>query len=219
MVLSARTNILNQFDFNVNARFSPYQTNDQGRTINQGIGGLFPFDMNSFNATVRTSIRSGNRNGPSRPAMGTGGSYGNSFGQNDYNDPFQADRNAFNTPVGYADFAIPWSLDLDMTYALTQTGLSTSRRTLINAGFDFNLTPMWKVQGRTGYDFIEDKMVTTNITILRDFHDWEMSLNWSPFGQFQSFQFRLNLKTGPLREILRLQTPKADIRNRFRDTF
>ena len=126
--------------------------------------------------------------------------------------PFRSEYR--NTPVGYADFAIPWSLSADFTYSISKFLLNTTKRAIVNTSLDFNLTRMWKVQGRTGYDLVQGEVVTTNITILRDFHDWEMGFNWTPFGTFASYQFDLHLKTGPLKDLLRLRVPQQD--NRYR---
>ena len=42
-----------------------------------------------------------------------------------------------------------------------------------------------------------------------------MGFNVTPFGRFASFQFDLRLKTGPLRDILKLRMPQSDIPDRF----
>ncbi len=217
--LSARTSLRNnQVSLNLTSQFSPYALSEEGRTLgtSQWHAAGSPLRLTSLRVTATTRFSSNNRGGQQRPFAGSGSKYGQGYREEDgsFVDPFNTDVN--NTPVGYADFAIPWSLSLDLTYSLSKPALVTTRRAILNTGFDFNLTPNLKIQGRSGYDFIEHEVVTTNISILRDFHDWQMSLNWAPFGQFQSFQFDLHLKTGPLRDILRLRSPKSDIRNRFR---
>ena len=92
-----------------------------------------------------------------------------------------------------------------------------TRSTILNADFDFNVTPNWKVQGRSGYDFKEDEFVTTEINILRDFDCWEMRIRWVPFGQYQSYGFDLYVKSGRLRDLLRIRQPRAEVRDRFRN--
>ncbi len=120
-----------------------------------------------------------------------------------------------NLPAEYADFSIPWSLSLDFTYGVTKTGANTIRRAIINTTFDFSLTPNWKVASRTGYDFDRQEMVTTNISLARDFDCWQMSFNWVPFGSYQSWGFDLHVKSGHLRDLLRIRQPKSDVRDRF----
>ena len=133
----------------------------------------------------------------------------------------------YNTPIGYADFAIPWSLNLNLSYSVSERLNSRNpsdgsvivrdpvQRATVNAGFDFSLTPNWKVQGRTGYDIVNGEMVLTNFAILRDLDCWQMSFNWVPFGPYQSYSFDLHVKSGVLRDILRLRQPRQDVRDRF----
>ena len=114
----------------------------------------------------------------------------------------------------YADFSIPWSVSFDATYGLT-SGLFTSRRFVVNSGFDFSLTPRWKIQGQTGYDVTLGQISTTNLAVLRDFDCWELSFQWIPFGAYTSYGFTLQVKSGKLRELLRIQQPRQDVRGRF----
>ncbi|MGA7306706.1 MAG: putative LPS assembly protein LptD [Rhodothermales bacterium] len=214
LTISARTRVLDRFDFNLNARMSPYATDSLGGDIDRYASGLFRLTNLSF--TARTSFSGGRGGSPSRPYSGMGSSYGagNVFSGTDATaaalSPFRSDYQ--NTPVGYADFAIPWSLSADFTYSLSKFLLKTTKRAIVNTSVDFNLTPLWKVQGRTGYDLVRGEIVTTNITFLHDFHDWEMGFNWTPFGTFASYQFDLHLKTGPLKDLLRLRVPQQDNR-------
>ncbi|MDX1531097.1 MAG: hypothetical protein R3362_06190, partial [Rhodothermales bacterium] len=68
---------------------------------------------------------------------------------------------------------------------------------------------------RSGYDFEDMEITTTSLSILRDLHCWEMSLNWVPFGDYKSFGFSIYVKSGHLRDLLRLDVPKQDVRGRF----
>jgi hypothetical protein len=117
------------------------------------------------------------------------------------------------------DFSIPWSLNLDFTYGITKGSLSSIRRAIINTTFDFSLTPNWKVSSRSGYDIELGRMATTNIALARDFDCWQMSFNWVPFGLYQSWGFDLHVKSGHLRDLLRIRQPKSDVRDRFGSLF
>jgi lipopolysaccharide assembly outer membrane protein LptD (OstA) len=85
----------------------------------------------------------------------------------------------------------------------------------VNTSFDFSLTPNWKITGRSGYDFELGRVVTTNLALARDFDCWQMAVTWIPFGEYQSWGFDLHVKSGHLRDLLRLRQPKSDVRGRF----
>ena len=220
--LNARTRILDRFDLRLNSTFSPYRlNNERSREINSYVFGFSPFRfarLTRLSLTASTSLRS--RRGQQ------GQSYSTSRFDNSLNaletsfaqplrsgDPYNT--TVTRTAVGYADFAIPWSLNLNFSYNLSKPYAKIDRRAILNASFDFNLTPKWKIQGKSGYDFIQDEVVLTNVAILRDFDCWVMSINWIPFGAYQSYSFELRVKSGHLSQFLRLRQPRADVKGRF----
>lgn len=221
---SARTRLFDTFDLRANAIFSPYALDTSGtRQISRFLlqDGFRFARLTQFSLNMGTSFQSRRTDG-GRPATppraeyspSTAGIPGGDLPYDPDYEPFDAPY--YNTPVGYADFAIPWSLRLDFSYGFTESLLrDTSPRAILNASFDFNLTPNWKVQGRSGYDFAESEMVLTNLSILRDFDCWQMSFSWVPFGPYQSYSFDLHVKSGHLRDILRLRQPRSDVKGRF----
>ncbi len=220
--LNARTRIAGNLSLNMGATFSPYALNaEETRTVNRFLFSdrpWLPVRPTLFRMSLNTSFQS-KRTGPERPfnrlrsrdlPAGAGIPGGTPFSGND----------AFRSPYSgaldsYADFAIPWSLRLDLSYNYSKL-LSDARRTAaLNAQFDFNLTPDWKIQGRSGYDFEARKLIYTSVSVFRDFDCWEMAINWVPFGPYQSYSFDLHVKSGQLRDLLRLRQPRSDIRGRF----
>lgn len=216
--LSLRTNVLGKVDVDLSSAFSPYQVNSLGRLVDESALSLSsPFGrMTSTNITMRTSLRSKRGAGDrplttpraglvqNQPSFGTSNPLGSSsILQNTY---------GMSTTT---DFSIPWSVNMDFTYGLTKTGVSTIRRAIVNASFDLSLTPNWKASSRTGYDFESQRMATTSLALSRDFECWQMSFNWVPFGAYQSWGFDLHVKSGHLKDLLRIRQPKSDVRDRF----
>lgn len=118
-------------------------------------------------------------------------------------------------PAYYTDYAIPWSVSLNANYSYTAPFTTTSKASqaaTINANFQFQLSPVWRLSGRTGFDFIAGDVASTEISVYRDLHCWEMSFRAVPFGRYQSFQFSLNVKSGKLRSFLKLDHPRSSIR-------
>lgn len=214
--LSARTRLLGQVDVDFRSSFSPYRIGETGQIKNEyAFGTSTPLGrLTSSSLTVRTSLRSKTTRGDSRPLTtpragftDPGGSIaGSSVLGNSFQQPFGGPQ---------TDFAIPWSLSLDFTYGLNKSGLTSNKRAVVNASFDFSLTPNWKVTGRGGYDLQNMELATTNLAIARDFDCWQMSFNWIPTGFYQSWGFDLHVKSSHLRDLLRIRQPKSDVRDRF----
>lgn len=217
--LSARTDILEQFDVAFRSTFSPYALGPNGRTINRYVAegpGLAIARLTNLNLSLGTAIsggssarggtapRSGGMSPGGLPAQrsGTTGRTGRTGRQGPQDNVPQLDP--------YANFSIPWSLDLDFSYGLRRTGTRTSRRANLNTSFRLSLTPKWQVTGITGYDFIDRELVRTDISINRDLGCWVMAFNWVPFGRAQSYGFSLRVKSGPVQDLLNLRLPRSD---------
>jgi hypothetical protein len=116
-------------------------------------------------------------------------------------------------PTGYLKASIPWSLGFDFSYSFSKPRKSIrNQNATLNTRFSLNVTPRWYLEGRTGYDFIQDEVATTSININRDIGGcrcWVMSFSWVPFGARQSYSFSLQVKSGQLSQLLRLQIPSA----------
>lgn len=216
--LTARTRIYDRVDVDFRSVFSPYALNAEGEQIDEYD---FSFGkplgrLTSANLTVRTSLRSSRGSGnrpltapragfPGSGSMGSPGALGAP-------NPAQL-QNTFRTPT--SDFSIPWSLGLDFTYGVRRFGFESTRSAILNTSFDLSLTPNWKVTGRSGYDFEQKQLATTNLALARDFDCWQMSFNWIPFGRYQSWGFDLHVKSSHLRDLLRIRQPKSDVKDRF----
>lgn len=218
--LSARTKLLGKVDLTARSTLSPYRVDTSGT-----ITDFYAFNLKrlavgrvtSFSTTARTSIRSKSR-GASRPVENMTALDRATQPSNLANNLGDANASLFATggiDGAPKDFAIPWSLSLDYTYSFSKSGLNATKRSIVNTSFDFNLTPKWKVTARTGYDLSSKEMVTTTLDLHRDFECWQMSINWIPFGDFQSWGFDLHVKSGHLRDLLRIRQPKSDVTGRF----
>ncbi|MEP0546192.1 MAG: putative LPS assembly protein LptD [Rhodothermales bacterium] len=213
--VTARTQVANLLNLNLGARYSPYAVNEAGRDIDRLYykeTGL-PLRFLSMNLTATTSLRSG-RSGE-RPTVSPRRSvpvYPDLLDDGTGLRPYDYRRR----DLAYVDFAIPWSLSFDFNYRLDRNSDQSIRRTAtLGTRFDFSLTPNWKVAGTSGYDFEEKEITTTSLSVLRDLHCWEMSFNWIPFGTYKSFGFSIYVKSGQLRDLLRFDVPKQDVRNRY----
>ncbi len=101
----------------------------------------------------------------------------------------------------YVDFEIPWSFGLDYNFRYTKPYDDYKIIQSIRVRGDFSLTPKWKIGLNSGYDFKTKKITTTNMSIYRDLHCWEMRVSMVPFGKYRSYSFQINIKSAILRDI------------------
>lgn len=66
---------------------------------------------------------------------------------------------------------------------------------------DFSLTPKWKISFTSGYNFATKEISASSFQITRDLHCWEMSFNCIPFGQHQSYNFQINVRSSMLKDL------------------
>ena len=102
----------------------------------------------------------------------------------------------------YVDFSIPWNLRLNYNATYSKQGnLPSTIVQNVSMNGDFSLSKSWKIQYNTGYDIQNKKFTQTNFSLTRDLHCWTMSLNWVPFGQFQSYNFFIGVKSSLLKDL------------------
>jgi lipopolysaccharide assembly outer membrane protein LptD (OstA) len=110
-------------------------------------------------------------------------------------------------PAQFADFNIPWSVNLSYSLSFTRDFRSDYKgfETRINSNFnfngDFNLSPKWKM-GMTGYyDFNTSSISALSMFLSREMHCWQLSINVTPVGLYRSFNISINPKSGILRDL------------------
>ena len=97
---------------------------------------------------------------------------------------------------------IPWSINLrhSFTYANNREQRQISNNSLM-ASANVSLTPKWKVNISSGYDFKNKGVTFTNLGIDRDLDSWNMNISWTPFGNRESWFFFIGVKSGILRDL------------------
>ncbi|RAV97731.1 putative LPS assembly protein LptD [Pseudochryseolinea flava] len=105
-------------------------------------------------------------------------------------------------PDVYVDFEIPWSLNLsyNMNYSHGPNQDPTIRQSITASG-TLALSEKWQITYSSGYDVQAKEFTTTNLGITRDLHCWTMNLNWTPFGYYASYNFRIAVKASILQDL------------------
>ncbi len=106
-----------------------------------------------------------------------------------------------SNPNAFVDFNIPWNLAGSFSFQYSKPGLQSTVTATLNVHGDFNLTPKWKVQFNSGYDFRAKQVSMTQFNIYRDLHCWDMSVGWTPFGQYKSYNITIRAKASVLQDL------------------
>lgn len=191
--ISGNTELWKNLNMRFNMLMSPYAVNERNQPINQWAynqsGQLLRFK--SATVGLGTMFRSKPRK-TTQPQPAPLPAY-------------VSDYVSFD-PDDYYDFDIPWSVGIDYNFNLTR-GTFTNPDTFIisqavSANIDFNLTPKWKFNVRTGYDFQNKALTYTTVSVVRDLHCWELTFNWTAFPlNLQQFLIEIRPKSGTLRDL------------------
>jgi hypothetical protein len=195
---------------NVNfaATLDPYALGSENQRINtfniENGGGLFR--MTSANMTINYSLTS-SKDDKKKNIQGArnGGREDDLFGDNaEINSPQELDPNEEeeDTFKGFYNAEIPW--DINLAYSVTYSNITgekkiSSHSLMVSANTD--LTPKWRIGVSSGYDFTNKGVTFTQIRLNRDLMSWNMSFNWSPFGQNSYWGFFIGIKAGVLSDI------------------
>lgn len=107
-------------------------------------------------------------------------------------------------PNAFVDFNIPWNFSFSYSFNYANALSRAETRTLtntLNFNGDFNLTPKWKIQFNSGYDFRAKNLSQTSFSIYRDLHCWDLSASWVPFGAYQSYSIDIKVKASVLQDL------------------
>ncbi len=135
--------------------------------------------------------------------------------------PEEEIRDVLDNPDLYINWNNRWSFSITYKLNLTNSQRYVNyetgdvRKTVQTLGVvgDVRITPKWKLQFRTGYDFERKDFTYTSIDVYRDLHCWEMFFNWIPIGSRKSWNFGINVKASILQEM------KYNRKKDFRDSY
>ena len=212
----ANTSILdNLLDFNAGLSIDPYTyeliSEENGvvtqRRINefawkngQGIGSIRSANF-AFNTRLDPKTLKGEKSesNPVTPGVSNLGADPNSI------EGLQREAQVnqiINNPDLYIDFNIPWTLRLQYALRYTKVGFQEASITQsLTFSGDFSLSTKWKFTFNSGFDFQNKEFTQTRLGINRDLHCWQMSVNWIPFGRFQSYNVDIRVKSSILQDL------------------
>jgi hypothetical protein len=197
--MTGSTRLLNkQVDIRFGATFNPYALDSAGRRMDKYLihetGKLFRTTRGYIDIGFNLQSAAGDESQASPEAT-------DEF-TNETNPTLDMLDEASGYNYGdYVDFSIPWSFNLDYSWSFSKESLQATYTHTVRLNGDISITPKWKIGMTTGYDFVSKKVTTTNISVHRDLHCWEMRFNVVPFGERRSYSFTINAKSAILRDV------------------
>ena len=104
-------------------------------------------------------------------------------------------------PSRYVDFNVPYNVSVNFNFNYSNTYVTKTTSSTVSASGDVNVSPKWKVQYTTNYDFKAKQVGITQFSIYRDLHCWDLSFRWTPFGLYKSFSVDLRVKASILQDL------------------
>ena len=212
--VSGRTTLFKKLGINYSSSWDPYAADSMGRRINRfeiadngrlfrKTGSSWRFSLSySFNQNDLKKLQGKQGSQQLRDEINENARNSGMFDPDELNE-------ILGNPNAYIDWTTPWSLSL--SYNLTYTtsiayaafmGIATNTHVhTIGLNGDISITPKWKVTFSTGWDFVNNNITYTNISVYRDLHCWEMRFNWIPIGSYKSWNFTINVKAQALKDL------------------
>lgn len=205
----ASTNLFNKINFTSSANFDPYEVDSTGADINRLIWKRKPISlgrMTNANISLSSSFRGGNKQTGEKAGVKPDQRAEDEalYSQDQYNSDLAYIR---NNPNEFADFNIPWSVNL--SYALTYSkvfdrnkkGFTNTFTQNLNFGGTLNITPKWQMAINGYYNISQGQLNPLTMSISRDLHCWQMSINITPLGIYRYYSINLSPKSPILRDL------------------
>jgi hypothetical protein len=201
-----RSNLFEKVSLTASAVVSPYQQDERGRRLRQYTWqggkfspGRFVSGFISLNTQFRSKPRDEKKEKEKQQFLKDGATV------ND--DASREMMMVNNNPSEYADFNIPWSINLSYALNLSRqlkpdySGFTTILTQSLNFNGDFNLTENWKIIGQGTFDIQTKTLQYFTASVSRDLHCWQLSINVTPVGIYRSFSVSINPKSSLLRDL------------------
>lgn len=195
LAINGRTTLFNLLGINFAFQFDPYAyryyPGGVARKVNtlSWMEGQGPMRLTQASLNLNFTLKGQSR----RPADAT-------------NNMSQEEKMIANNPMAYdyVDFNVPYTFTIGYNIAYSKPLDKEIITHAINLSGDFNITPKWKIGFTLNYDIQNNQIATSQISLYRDLHCWDMSFQIIPFGIRQSYMFTIKVKSALL-QMLKLQ--------------
>ena len=206
--MSAFTTIAGRINLNYNSTYSFYDRDSLGREVNRYLMDTQSklMRMEGTNLALGFQLKSKNKNNtPDRADT----------------QPTAAEEELIaKNGDNLVDFSVPWTFNLNYNIRVSQAWNVLSQRDsvtfkqAVTFSGDVTLMKHFAISFNSGYDMSNPRyetlqfsdfglrdFTTTNLGLHVDLHCWELSMNYVPFGQRQSYMIQLNIKSALLQDL------------------
>jgi hypothetical protein len=204
-----RSNLFEKINITASTTMNPYQVDGKGFPVNKYAWQGDKFKLGRFTGgslSMSTDFRS-------KPKDEKKEEEKKQKEKQMLNDPLLANdvQSQLNymrrNPSQFVDFNIPWTISLGLTVNFNErlkadySGFIKEFSSNLNFNGSFSLTPKWNFSLNGYYDIIKKNLQTFTMSISRDMHCWQMSINVTPVGKFRFFNFTVSPKSGLLQNL------------------
>lgn len=204
-----RTTLFEKISITANSVLDPYQTDTRGVDIDKFAwqGGKFKLGRLTYGSvSMSTSFTS-------KPKDAKKAADRKKQIDQRLNDPnLLADQQQLldymrQNPAEFVDFNIPWQVSLSYSLFFStrlKEGTNVFEKDFssnLNFNGSFSLTPKWNFSMNGYYDFDSRQLQTFQMSINREMHCWQMSINVTPVGLYRSFNFSISPKASILQDL------------------
>ncbi len=110
-------------------------------------------------------------------------------------------------PSEFVDFNIPWSVSLSLAVYYSKrpkpdySGFVNEFSANLSFNNSFSLTPKWNFNTNGYFDLDTRKLQTFTMSINREMHCWQMSINVTPVGLYSYFNISISPKSSILQDL------------------
>ncbi len=208
--LYLRATLFGKVSITANTTLDPYQTDARGADINKyawaGPGKFKLGRLTYGSLSMSTSFSS-------KPKDAKKAADRKAMTQRRLNDPdLVGDQQRLldymqQNPSEFVDFNIPWQVSLSYSLFFSTrlkddlSGFKKDFNSNVSFNGSFNLTPKWNFSMNGYYDFDTRQLQTFQMSINREMHCWQMSINVTPVGLYRSFSFSISPKSSVLQDL------------------
>lgn len=207
--LYLRTTLFEKISITGSGVLTPYQADAKGRDIAKYAweGGKFKLGRITYGSV---SVSSGFRSKPKDPQK-------EADRKKQANDRLtdaiaRADQQRLleymqQNSAEFVDFNIPWEINLGYSLSFSNrmkpdySGYETDFSSNLSFNGSFNLTEKWNFSANGFFDLDTKKLQTFSMSINRDMHCWQMSINVTPVGLYRYFSFSISPKASLLQDL------------------